>query len=258
MRDGRTYLPGMGAMTASPGTGRVAVLRAHNGRMLTGIAGHWLPTRHLDAGALHNVALEDLDPFRDCYDWPVTERLSATQWRAWQRKFAGAERILAESLPSYLEVMAESLGAVVPLHASPGREHAATARQAFGSVAIALPKRTDILAELLLHEFQHVKLNVLADLHPMVSSDARPGLLRVPWRTDPRPLAGVLHGAYAFLAMMSFRRVVGPRRYYLRYQSWVLTATESLLASQALTEDGERFVAGIGAAASVGLGESAG
>jgi uncharacterized protein len=257
MRGRRAHLPGVGAMAVLSNTGRTAVLRVHGGRVVTAEAGRWLPARRLDEGELRRVVIEDLDPFRDCYDWPITVRLSTPQWQAWRRRLASAERTLAEAVPSYLDVMVEGLGAVVPLRATPGTERAATARQAFGSVGIALPAKDDILAELLLHEFQHVKLNALTELHPMVSSNARQ-VLRVPWRPDSRPLIGALHGAYAFLAMMSLRQAIGPRQRYLCYRSWVLAVTESLLATHALTVDGERFVAGIAATASADAGKSAG
>ncbi|HEX2745569.1 MAG TPA: FxsB family cyclophane-forming radical SAM/SPASM peptide maturase [Streptosporangiaceae bacterium] len=258
-RNGRAHLPGVGAMVVPSDTPRVVVLRAHGGRVVTGGIGRWLQTRQLDTGELRGVVIEDLDPFRDCYDWPVTARLSTSQWQAWRRGLAGAGRILAEAVPSYLDVMAEgSLRAVVPLRAAPGKERAATARQAFGSVAVAFPARDDVLAELLLHEFQHVKLNALTDLYPMVSASARPVLLRVPWRPDPRPVVGALHGVYAFLALTGLRQAIGPRQRFLRYRSWVLEVTESLLASHALTVDGERFVVGIVAAASADAGAGAG
>jgi uncharacterized protein len=256
MRGGQAHLPGVGAMSVPVNTGRVMVLQVQSGRVVTGGSRHWLPSRRLNAGELRGTLVEDLDPFRDCYDWPAAGRLSAHQWQAWKRALARAGRILAEEVPSYLKVVAEGLRAVVPLQAAPGAERAATARQAFGSVGIALPASDAILAELLLHEFQHVKLNGLSELHPMVSPSAPPVLLQVPWRPDPRPVAGALHGAYAFLAMMDLRRAIGPRQRYLRFRSWVLTVTESLLATDALSVDGQRFAAGI-AAAAADAGESA-
>jgi uncharacterized protein len=258
IRGGLAHLPGVGAMTVTSDMGRVALMRVHDGRVAPGQAGRWLPTRRIQIGELGGVVIEDLDPFRDCFDCPVTVRLSTPEWQTWRRAFVGAERILAEAVPSYLEVVAEGLRAVVPLRAASGKERAATARQAFGSVAIALPARDDILAELLLHEFQHLKLNALAELHPMLSFSARPALLSVPWRREPRPLLAALHGAYAFLAMMSLRRAIGPHKRYLLYRSWVLTVAESLLATHELSVDGERFVAGIAAAASADAGKSPG
>lgn len=249
VRDGRAHVPGVGAMAIQPGEGKVAVLRVRDGRVTADRSARWLPARRLGAGELRGVVIEDLDPFRHCYEWPASVRLSASRWRAWRKGLAETRRILAEAAPSYLDVVAEGLRAVVPLRPAPGSDRGATARQAFGAVAVTLPAREDVLAELVLHEFQHVKLDGLSDLHTMVTPGASPVLLRVPWRPDLRPPAGVLHGVYAFLALMDLRRAIGPRDRYLRYRSWVLTVTESLLASGALTADGERFAAGIAAAA---------
>jgi uncharacterized protein len=155
--------------------------------------------------------------------------------------------------------MTEGLRAVIPLRsnttvAQTAATQPATVRTAPGSMGIALPARDDLLAERLLLEFQHVKLDGLAELHPMVAARARPALLRVPWQPEPSPAAAVLYGAYAFLAMMELRRAIGPGHRYRRYQSWVRTATESLLASGALTGAGQRFAAGLAAAAGDGPG----
>jgi uncharacterized protein len=75
--------------------------------------------------------------------------------------------------------------------------------------------------------------------------------LRVPWRRDPRPVEGVLHGTYAHLALAHLRRAEGraARAEYLRYRSWVCRAASELLATGALTRDGERFVAAMSVAA---------
>jgi uncharacterized protein len=250
---GWAHLPGVGAMAVAPSAGRVAMLRVRSDRVVTGGTGQWRPVRQLDAGELRGAVIEDLDPFRDYAERPAAARLSGSQWRAWRQGLAGAGRILAEAVPSYLAVMTEGLRAVIPLPAHSGPAPA-TARPAAGSVAIALPASDDALAELLLHEFQHVKLDGLARLHPMVSASAGLVLLRVPWQPRPSPVPDVLHDAYALLGRTDLRRATGPGRSYRRYQSWVRTATESLLASGALTPDGQRFAAGIAAAAGDGAG----
>ena len=251
---GWAHLPGVGAMAVAPAAGRVAMLRVRSDRVVTGGTGRWRPVRQLDAGELRGAVIEDLDPFRAYAERPAAARLSGSQWQAWQQGLTGAGRILAEAVPSYLAVMTEGLRAVIPLRADSGPARVATARSAAGSVAITLPASDDTLAELLLHEFQHVKLDGLAELHPMVSARAHPVLLRVPWQPQLSPVADVLHAAYAFLGRMDLRRAIGPGPCYRRYQSWVRTATESLLPSGALTPDGQRFAAGIAAAAGDGTG----
>lgn len=251
---GWAYLPGVGAMAVAPSAGRVVMLRVRSDRVVTGGTGQWRPVRQLDAGELRGAVIEDLDPFRDCSQRPTADRLSGPQWRAWRCGLTGAGRILAEAVPSYLAVLTEGLRAVVPLRADSGPAHPAAAWPAAGSVAISLPASDDTLAELLLHEFQHIKLDGVAELHPMVSARARPVLLRVPWQPQLSPVADVLHGAYAFLARMHLRRAIGPGQCHRRYQSWVRAATESLLTSGALTADGQRFAAGIATAAGDGAG----
>lgn len=255
---GWAHLPSVGAMAVPPRAGRVAMLRVHRDRGITGGTGEWRPVRQLDAGELRGTVIEDLDPFRDCYERPAADRLSGSQWQAWRRALTAAGRILARAVPSYLDVMIEGLRTVIPLRANSSPAQVATGGPAAGSVAIVLPASDDLLAERLLHEFQRVKLDGLAELHPMVSARARPMLLRVPWQPALSPVPDALHGAYAFLAMMDLRRVIGPGESYRRYQSWVLAATETLLSSGALTADGQRFAAGIAAAASAGARDGAG
>ena len=50
----------------------------------------------------------------------------------------------------------------------------------------------------LVHEFQHSKLSAMLDLVPLTDPDDH-GRYFAPWRVDPRPLAGLLQGVYAFV-----------------------------------------------------------
>jgi uncharacterized protein len=134
----------------------------------------------------------------------------------------------------------------VPLRQSTAGMRSSTARQAHGAVALALPAPGRGVDELLIHEFQHVKLNVLLDMYELFdANDTR--RLRVPWREDPRPVQGVMHGIYAYLAVSHLWRARGPkaRQTYLRYRSWVLGTAEALAATGVLSADGHRFVSGM-------------
>ena len=106
------------------------------------------------------------------------------------------------------------------------------------------------LAGLMMYEFQQVKLNALMDLYSLHDPKYIPRL-RVPWRADRRPVADIMHGAYAWLALAHLRRAEGQdgRAEYLRYRSWVCDAAAALFATGALTPYGERFVAGMASAA---------
>ncbi|MGI3202139.1 aKG-HExxH-type peptide beta-hydroxylase [Streptomyces sp. GLT-R25] len=62
------------------------------------------------------------------------------------------------------------------------------------------------LAETLVHEFQHSKLAALLHHFPLLDDD-RIERFYAPWRSDPRHLTGLLHGAYAFTGVAGFWRL---------------------------------------------------
>jgi uncharacterized protein len=249
VRDGLMHLPGIGALQVGAGTARTAALSVSPDGLTVPGGGRWHATRSFGARGVR-VTLEDLDPFRDCQGWPAAGRLTTAQWRAWRQALGACVPRLRADLPGYAEVLGAGLRSVVPLRPAADSDRSATTRHAFGAVAVALPARPAALDELLLHEFQHVKLHVLADLQDLFDTeDAR--RLKVPWRPDARPVEGVLHGLYAHLALTHLARSRGPaqRGQYLRYQTWVCDVAADLAATGALTPPGERFVAGMHAAA---------
>ena len=171
---------------------------------------------------------------------------------------SGSLETVAE-LPGYARGLLAGLRAVVPLRPAPAGTRSASAWQAFGGVGIARPGAhapAGELSELLLHEFQHIKLNVLLDLQQLVQPGSR-ARFPVPWKGgEHRPPEAALHGSYAFLALVHLRRAEGPasRATYHRYRSWVGRVTEDLLrATDVLTAAGQRFVGGMAAAAESGV-----
>jgi uncharacterized protein len=257
VRDGMLYLPGTGAIAVSTGTGRTEVVSVTPaGRAVARNGGRWLAARFVTGPPFSTLAVEDLDPFRDCQDWPATGRLPRDDWLAWQHGLNIAGKQLAECVPAYAQVLGAGLRAIVPVRSAATHNRSATAREAFGAIAAGLhgdPSGPQELSALLLHEFQHVKLNVLVDLYELFDPEYS-GRLRVPWREDPRPVEGVLHGTYAFLALTHWHRSRGraDHELYLRMRSWISGVAEALSATGALTRDGERFVAGMVAAAEGG------
>jgi uncharacterized protein len=219
-----------------------------------GQAADWQPVRELRSGPFV-VRLEDTDPYRDCHQWPAASRLSAAEAARWQDQFAVASALIEGSFSRYLPALTAGLSTVMPLASdASGRDLGASARQAFGAVGAALPADGNMLALLLLHEFQHVKLGALLDLFELCDRAER-RLFYAPWRDDPRPLMALLQGTYAHLAVTDFWRI---RRQQLpepaaataaeRFARWrMLTAEaiETLAASGSLTSLGARFTAGM-------------
>ena len=229
--------------------------KASSGEVLTRTAERI--AEHAGSHGPWTVALEDTHPQRDSHHWPVADRLRDAEFAAWRQALRQAWRFTAEELPGYADGLAAGLAAVTPLRPGPpGKDVSAAARQAFGAVGIARPGRDRLLAQLLVHEFQHVKLGAVLDFHDLFDpQDER--LFYAPWRPDPRPLEMLLQGAYAHLAVTEFWRAVlrapGPdpeaaRQAAFSFAYWrccTAEAVESLAGSGSLTELGLRFAVGL-------------
>jgi uncharacterized protein len=253
VRNGFVYLPTVGAFMTDPGLVPTVLIRASP----DGVMSRHGPLacqaiRSVTAGAI-SVAVDDVDPFRDCEAWTPMGRLAAAVWRSWRSALiVAADELAAEDLPDYATVIGIGLRAATPVHPrSTGHQHSGTSRDAFGALAVALPEDPGSLSELIVHEMQHVKLAALADLYELFDrGDGRRHA--VPWRADLRPIGGVLHGTYAHLALAEFwlsrsrRDPTGEaRQRFLMYRSWVESALATLQAAGSLLPHGELLVSGM-------------
>jgi len=257
VREGMVCLPTLGRMAVHDA--RTVKVRSDGGETVIdeaplGQGAAWRELRHVTwetRGLSLSVALDDIDPFRGAPGLPVAPRLSDDAVLAWRRVFGDAWRILAHHHAHYADAIGAALVAVVPLAAArPDRGVNATSRESFGAVAVSETRDPVILASVLVHECQHAKLNAVLDLIPL----SRPNQARyyAPWRADPRPIDGLLHGAYAYLGVSDFWRVQSvvattPHRSYaqLEFARWsdcTAGAIETLLDSGSLTAAGSRFV----------------
>ncbi|MBQ1075613.1 FxsB family radical SAM/SPASM domain protein [Micromonospora sp. C31] len=264
VRDGMVNLPTLGALAVGYERGVVRLVTDDGdvrlaGRRVTADAGHddasgredgpdgWLPVRSVRLGG-DRLLLEDTDPHRECYDLPVERRLSGAAALRWTRQLERAVRRIDAEAAGYAAGVRTLLRAVVPLRAEPtGRFRSAAAGAAFGAVAVTAVPDDATLAVLLVHEVQHLKLSAVLDVCDLFDrDDAR--TLRVPWRDDPRPVEGVLHGVYAHLAVADvWRHRPGPAAegHFRRYRAWTDEALDALLDLDVLTAAGERFVRGM-------------
>jgi uncharacterized protein len=214
----------------------------------------WHPVRQLRSETFA-VALEDTDPYRDTHDLPAADRLAADEVDRWQRQFAVAWPLIERAFPDYLPGLAGGLSTFMPV-ASDERdeETSASSRHAFGAVAAALPADGNVLALLILHEVQHIKLSAILDLFELCDP-ADTQLFNAPWRQDPRPAEPLLQGAYAHLAVTDYWRVrrgelggaqaAAAEERFARWRMHTAAAIETLAGSGALTPLGTRFVEGM-------------
>ncbi len=118
-----------------------------------------------------------------------------------------ALRLLGELWPAALDDIDRFCRRIVPLR-TPEGGCASIANPAlpFAVGATFLPERGPLLlAELLVHEVTHLKLDLLQKQDLLVHDDGQ-RVFRHPWRSDLRPITGVLFGAHAFLSVMGLYR----------------------------------------------------
>jgi uncharacterized protein len=257
VRDGRVSLPTLGAIAVHAERG-VVRLATDDGDVRVGgrrvnpdtdparedDPDGWLPVRTVRVDG-HRLLLEDTDPHRDCYDIPVEPRLTGAAAAGWVRQLERAVRRVDAEAADYAAGVRTLLRAVVPLRPDgTGRYRSAAAGAAFGAVAVTPVPDAATRAVLLVHEVQHLKLSATLDVCDLFDRDDT-RTLTVPWRDDPRPVEGALHGVYAHLAVADmWRRRPGPvaEGHFRRYRAWTDGAIDALLGLGALTPDGDRFV----------------
>lgn len=220
---GRAALPG----PAGPGAvqadfdGAVLILR-HGGAALhvpfpcgQAALGWYPPTRlvlELPEGP-KDVHLSDLGPYRIFPADDAGERLTSSgeQIDRWAELLGRAWPLLRRTDPQAAEDVAACLRSIEPLPPStPFRWHSATMGDGMGGLAASAPTGSEPaavpqFAAILTHEVQHSKLSALMHMYSLHTRENEPRLY-APWRDDPRPLSGMLHGVYAFTAVARFWR----------------------------------------------------
>ncbi|MEU4424342.1 HEXXH motif-containing putative peptide modification protein [Actinoplanes sp. NPDC024001] len=240
-------------LIADPMTGLWAAHTLRDGASADGPrpGGHSLHTTCADLTL--TVRVDDADPLRHLLGLTPAGPLSGSELAHWQRCLDDAWRILVTRHRPAAETMAAVLRVIVPVRPDPAAEGiSATSAEAFGAVAMSPPADGTALAVGLLHEVQHSVLNAVHQLFDLVQPGGAPGYS--PWRDDPRPPLGILHGAYAYLAVTRFWRAEAPDARvagavggvagfeFARWREAVMAAAEGLLAGGHLTAAGTRFV----------------
>lgn len=98
-----------------------------------------------------------------------------------------------------------AIKAILPVRSKKPDVHvSATFKETPGVMALSWTPDTPVLTEALVHEYHHGKLNTLFAIDPLVTGPTKEPIFYSPWRTDARPLVGLLHGAFAFHAVLDF------------------------------------------------------
>ncbi|MGH3403031.1 MAG: HEXXH motif domain-containing protein [Streptosporangiaceae bacterium] len=272
VRDGRILLPGLGYFHGID-RGSWVRLRSDSERLTIGTlteapcAGlvpddgsgesipYWHGTRMARAvagGREWTVLLETADQHLNRFALPMSAPLTADEVASWLDCIQSAWEVLVQHHDWTADSIAAGVSVLVPLRApNDAAMDSATTPAAFGAIATSLPPAPVIMAEILVHEFQHTKLCGLEDMMPfMEPCDAR---VYAPWRPDPRPAGGVLQGVYAHLGIARFwgaqwrvetdpDDIVRAQAIFERWRSTIEPATATLLRTGCLTPVGTRFV----------------
>jgi hypothetical protein len=192
------------------------------------------------------ILFDDLDPYRTPAGMVAAERVDDAGFERWSALVRAGRRLLA----GRDRADAPILRAITPLAGRVGpKGMSATARTAFGSIVLTMPEDATAYAVTDVHEVRHNMLNALLDLVPLIDpGDA--GRHYAPWRSDPRPLLGLLHGTYAFIGVADFwsDKPVGDARArfeLVRTSAQVAAALRTLGESTGLLAAGRRFVDGM-------------
>jgi uncharacterized protein len=262
--DGGVLLPALGQAVLNDHT---AVVRATGGGAEVSAGHHrvevppnpycdapgWLGLRRLKAGPL-DVIIDDLDPFRMPASANLAPRLSPAERGKLSAMLRDASQLLDAYHPAIAAEVAEAVVMVVPLSNERGGQASSSSSATFGAVALSEPPDPYTCAATLAHEVQHLKMSALLDVVDLTwpgDGDA----YYAPWRDDPRPIEGLLQGAYAFLGVTAFwhrqrhlmNGEVGLKAHteFARWRTATAGAINTLLASGRLTAAGEDFTRGM-------------
>ncbi|WP_371670796.1 HEXXH motif domain-containing protein [Streptomyces sp. NBC_00289] len=265
--DGQVILPGLGRATVRGEGWSTAEVSARDGVVRVAAGGTtttlpqdvesdapgWEGLRKLraeHAGVAVTVTLDDLGPGAPVPALRRAGRLSPARFVRWQDWFGRMWPELVEGHPDSARALAAGLLSVVPLARGERlRARAASSSDAFGCVLLSEPDADDdvLPAQLgvaLVHELRHSLLNGLAFLTPLF--EERGELFHTPWRDDPRPIGGLVHGAYAFSGVAHYWRTRGTDGLagfeFALWRDAVRAVLETLLDHPALTPSGSALV----------------
>lgn len=126
----------------------------------------------------------------------------------WIESIAASLAVITEQLPRLRAEMDLMMHQFVPVGTDDERHLSASYRESIGTVYLTLHPRLMTMAEAVVHEYQHNKINMLFHLDEVMSNAYWP-LYDSPVRPDPRPLHGVLLAAHAFVPVAEmYRRLV--------------------------------------------------
>ncbi|MFD9412443.1 radical SAM/SPASM protein FxsB, inactivated metallohydrolase extension form [Streptomyces sp. NPDC059989] len=217
LRGGELYLPTLGRLRT--GGTAVGIRAADEGfsvreggterrLALSGAGPGWQPVRVWRGAAGVGAdgaapALDDLDPYRDCYSRPPLPRLDGPGAEAWQRRLGAAWALLHRTVPDLARETGAGLSTLTPLTGpgGPGR---------CGPGALGVPYAADVreTALALLTGRRRARLRELTEVADLYVLDGE-WWHESPWRERPVAVSALLADVHARVAVAAYRRAGG-------------------------------------------------
>ncbi|MEU8705802.1 radical SAM/SPASM protein FxsB, inactivated metallohydrolase extension form [Streptomyces sp. NPDC048565] len=245
--DGRLFLPTLGeARIGDPGERGTALVRAAGEGFLVHREGDGGVTRVADIAldspgweALRRVgsdggpgfALDDLDPYRDCFGATAASRLTPQEAAAWGVRLDAAWGVLRRRVPQQAAEAALSMVALTPLAAGA----TCAGEHGYGALGLGVEDGVEELALLLLRGFRESKFLALTEVTDLYAADGE-WVHQDPWSQEPKP--------FSQLFSETFERV-GTGLFDPRFLKGVRQALDMIESSPELTIDGTRVLAGL-------------
>lgn len=143
--------------------------------------------------------LPSVEPYPRIHSVQQMEQFDVVQRRAFDHLDAFDPELLAE--------LSSVVGSVTLMDTSSvdAEMCSGSASAMFGACFFAVTDEPLYVAEMLLHEFCHNKLRLLQDfVNLLIPEQLGPARFYSPWRDDPRPIDGILHGLFVFSTIARF------------------------------------------------------
>ena len=135
----------------------------------------------------------------------IYEQPTLKDFHKWRRSLDDACSLIHQLSPAVEEEMRLGIRVISPVRSASVDIHlSGSFREAPGLIAFSWTPDALMLAEALVHEYHHQKLNSLMAVAPLISECDTDATYYSPWRSDPRPLSGILHGSFTFQAILEF------------------------------------------------------
>jgi HEXXH motif-containing protein len=192
------------------------------------------------------LAMEEAHPGKSGNAIDLGGRDPATWTAALEEAFA----LIGRHLPDLRGEMDLYLQQIIPVGWDAERHLSASYQEAIGTIYMSLHPSGMTLAEALIHEFSHNKLNALFEIDEVLENAWSP-LYASPVRPDPRPLHGVLLAVHAFLPVARlYEKMIEAREPAAQNAAFLGRFT----AIRKINREGAEIVLGNGRATMIGAG----